>query len=350
MNMRPICFLVRHSFDLAQTILMTEGLGSEIGCRIIILPHQYNNEIDLSEINIRSEVVDLRSSDQTLLLNWQLSGKVLAMLQADEIIVSFNKNDIVTRYVNKWFDVICFSQWRENTHSGLSFDFLRSVKQNIVEVMHRLPLSQLYIDKENPNIRSIFQRDAVREVYFCNQRTGLANNETIPYPSLPKRTGTMENATILIYGGRYLNWNYVDPEEVRHAYNKYIDYFLCKYPGTSITYLAHPLETDEFEHLNRSEVTLYRGKLNAELLTIQMHPRVSHTLSIGSTASISSYHFGIKTSVMFRDLIQNTDVLNVYSQMFEGLEPGIFECTGAYSSTERQERAELLKYIYGSSK
>lgn len=340
-----IAFIISHSFDLAQALLFCETADYEIDFQIIILAHQYTNNLELSELPVPAPILDLRSKNTNLI--WQTKKnvkKILKFTRNADYVFYFNKFDWTLRLLSQQKNFFCLSQERENVHEKLNKDVLRTLKQNAIEFLLGLKFSKIFTDPENTNIRNIILADLRNEILLVNKSTDIDKGK-IKFP-LPKfhLNEKKSKKCILVFGGRFRFWKYVHSDVVKNKYKEIMDLLESKYKEAKFVYLKHPLEKDEFNYLDDDRLELYQGSLNAELMMIKNQYSVVHSISFGSTASVSAYNYGIQSTVFYDECILDDEVKKVYDQIFEGTDPAIKSIGGAKSGAHTGGTiSELIK-------
>ena len=324
-----IAFVISHSFDLAQALLFEQTADEHTECTFIILKHQYTDNINLSEFNTFEHIINLRDKKNKFIIGVIKNTKdIIEKTRSSTLIIAFNKFDWTQRLLSKHVPITFISQYRDNKHNKLSLNIPRTVKSNIVEFILGLPFSKVYLDPHNKNIRDIKLTDHLYEVIMTNN---IENNYTAqicyPVPAVKSENKLTENL-ILIFGGRFLSWNYVNHDEIKSRYHDFFDYLEKKYERPYFLYMKHPLENEEFEFISDERLNCYDGNLNAELFMITNYHQISHTISIGSTSSLSAYNFGIQTSIFYPDYVNDEQVKKVYDQIFQGVNKEINSLDG----------------------
>ena len=138
---------------------------------------------------------------------------------------------------------------------------------------------------------------------------------------------------ILIFGSRFLEWPYFQGKSFSSRLNIVSNIYqtlATQYSDHEFIYLPHPREGGtEYELIQKivkTEMLVPKNYFSAEHFLLENRD-IAHTISLGSTASLSAYLMGFSVKVFFPLLAFDASVAAAYANIFEPADTSIFAQT-----------------------
>ena len=313
---------VSHSYDLIFFARLSEYLNSELD--LLINSRLFTNEqrimISRSFPHLKVKYLDFGEEKSSsikriiALKRFQNSQELIN----SKTLISLDKSKLSSRLLMKNHKEKILLQTSSVEINNLKFDLYLSSKRSLKSLFMGLGLTKIYSDNYGYSFEMVVKLFGAKVLKSNIQFLPIDENET----------GTRASNEILIFGSRFTDWPFFGQNQYAlliELYKKVLESLGVK----KVRYMPHPRESSrELEYL-RANLDFHfdsvDGYLNAEHYML-FNKNITHTFSIGSTASRSSAQFGLISIVGFRCLNFEQSVRLMFENIFLGESSINFDC------------------------
>ena len=330
--MKKIVFIINHPIDIVFALSIIKELNL-VESEFLVFEHKYFNG-DIYDFIKRSKI-DFKILDKpeyltNIYLGFKKGIKFINQLKKtinnNSLIITFSKFELYIDLVNKYFKnhiSILQPGSTVNDFKENEIQIFRTfkIRRNIYESLFKLKKSIPY--KLN-STRSIVVFDEIHkniEIFLSNNKN--LNPNEITFPLSIKEEKLKHPNTIVVFGSRFLGWEYFDPKKI-DLFNDFLKNLKSSYLNFKFIYVKHPLEKNESDFLKIDNFEIIENSINAEMIFYEMGHKIHSVYSIGSTSSKTAFEFGIKSHVLYKSLKFENSVEKVYNRIFNGYPKNFF--------------------------
>jgi len=229
-----------------------------------------------------------------------------------------DKSKFISKILLNYFDKSILIQQKEEISENFKRELFKEAKRNLIHFLFQACPANYYKS-----------RDAQGQIYFQRLTSCRA---TVIYHSndarFSNRIWIQRNQhnhklrkRVLILGSRYMAWSFVTRDGIKNKILETYKSLYGIYSDYSYIYIPHPRETgSEIAELSKiiHNMTVVRPHISAESY-LHSDTEFAFSISIGSTASISTYMNGIPSFVFFRSLNMPVGIAKTYELICDPL-------------------------------
>ena len=338
-NSQHIVLYIGHAYDLVfflRLIPLVRDSGNYIFSAVVAIDAHlvkitrldyFLNQITNDHILIsESEVPRLNMSvpDMSLKIKAAL-GRLNNLVCAADLFIALDKSQMLPHILlSKFRRSILVQTFEPN---DLLDDYQIAWKSTLLaNIYHFLFGAKWKIIRANKKSSLVSHHEVIgqnAEIIYRNGDKSLPNRLILPPLVCHKRPGKK----ILIFGSRFLSWDYFT-EEMRIDLLNFYRAISTTFKKYSFIYKPHPYEMQqEFKLIQGcfapSQIKNIGYDLNSELVLLSNHD-IEYCFSLGSTSSMSAFEMGFKSFVIYKLLGFPKEIERTYDSIFPNVPKEFF--------------------------